>query len=130
MYPRAAPAALGGAAVLGCGFTHRLGACSFDLMPVAAGRRHNPQARTPAPLGQFRARGFPGAPDLLARAFEQGIILLRRLLPGRALPGQRERHVLKRDARVAQLDRASVSEAEGYGFNSRRAHHFPVVSLQ
>ena len=27
-------------------------------------------------------------------------------------------------ARVAQLDRASVSEAEGYGFNSRRAHHF------
>jgi hypothetical protein len=27
-------------------------------------------------------------------------------------------------ARVAQLDRASVSEAEGYGFNSRRAHQF------
>lgn len=25
-------------------------------------------------------------------------------------------------ALVAQLDRASVSEAEGYGFNSRRAH--------
>ena len=29
-------------------------------------------------------------------------------------------------ARVAQLDRASVSEAEGYGFNSRRAHHFTL----
>ncbi len=27
-------------------------------------------------------------------------------------------------ARVAQLDRASVSEAEGCGFDPRRAHHF------
>jgi hypothetical protein len=26
-------------------------------------------------------------------------------------------------ARVAQLDRASASEAEGCGFDSRRAHH-------
>jgi hypothetical protein len=28
-------------------------------------------------------------------------------------------------ARVAQLDRVTASEAEGCGFNSRRAHHFP-----
>ena len=30
-------------------------------------------------------------------------------------------------ARVAQLDRASASEAEGCGFNPRRAHHFDLV---
>jgi len=41
--------ALSGAGILGCGFTHRLGAGSFDWMPVAAGRRPNPQARTLAP---------------------------------------------------------------------------------
>ena len=29
-------------------------------------------------------------------------------------------------ALVAQLDRASVSEAEGYGFNSRRAHEISL----
>ena len=40
---------LSGAGILGCGFTHRLGAGSFDWMPVAAGRRPNPQTRTLAP---------------------------------------------------------------------------------
>ena len=51
---------------------------------------------------------FPAGPaDLLARRGKQGILLA----------GQ------TRFARVAQLDRASVSEAEGCGFNSRRAHH-------
>ena len=32
------------------------------------------------------------------------------------------------DAPVAQLDRALVSEAEGCGFKSRRAHHFVTQS--
>ena len=32
-------------------------------------------------------------------------------------------HNLCLTARVAQLDRASASEAEGCGFNSRHAHH-------
>jgi hypothetical protein len=31
---------------------------------------------------------------------------------------------LQQFARVAQLDRASVSEAEGCGFDPRRAHHY------
>jgi hypothetical protein len=29
-------------------------------------------------------------------------------------------------ARVAQLDRVAASEAVGCGFNSRRAHQFPL----
>ena len=40
--------------------------------------------------------------------------------------------MLVKVARVAQLDRASVSEAEGCGFNSRFAHQFsfePVLIL-
>ena len=37
------------------GLTHRRkGGAMVGLMPVAAGRRHNPQARTPAPLGFHR----------------------------------------------------------------------------
>ncbi len=32
-------------------------------------------------------------------------------------------------ARVAQLDRVAASEAEGCGFNSRRAHHYPLWPL-
>jgi hypothetical protein len=31
------------------------------------------------------------------------------------------------DARVAQLDRASVSGAEGCGFDPRRTYHFPTL---
>ena len=33
-------------------------------------------------------------------------------------------------ARVAQLDRASASEAEGCGFNPRRAHHLFIAILR
>jgi hypothetical protein len=33
-------------------------------------------------------------------------------------------------ARVAQLDRVTASGAAGCGFNSRRAHHFPMEFYQ
>jgi hypothetical protein len=33
-----------------------------------------------------------------------------------------------RPARVAQLDRASASEAEGCGFDSRHAHHSTTLN--